>query len=231
MSSAPTASRKQAFANYVAELMEGFAPVLIKPMFGGFGVYRDGLMFALIADERLFLKVDEQSQPRFVARGLAPFKYEAGGKVASLKYHEAPPEAYDEPAHMAVWAQLGYECALRQQAKKAAKSRKPSCQPSGGAGRVAGAHQAEHTASALHSLGPKSQEMLALAGIQTEAQLREMGSVRAYARTKAVCPKASLNLLWVLEGVLTGRDGKAVAASDRASLLMALEDVLKQRIA
>ncbi|MGC4060609.1 MAG: TfoX/Sxy family protein [Aquabacterium sp.] len=64
-------------------------------------------------------------------------------------------------------------------------------------------------------MGPKSQEMLAKAGIKTEAQLRKLGSVRAYAKTKAACPKASLNLLWALEGALSGRDWKAVAESER----------------
>jgi DNA transformation protein len=207
MTSTSPNSRKQAFANYVVELMAGFAPVQAKSMFGGHGVYCDGVMFALLVEERLYLKVDEQSLGRFTARGLGPFTYEAKGKRMSVHYYEAPPEAYDEPEHMAVWARLGYECALRKQKAKAPKSPK--------------------SGKALQNLGPKSQEMLAKAGIKTEAQLRKLGAVRAYAKTKAVCPKASLNLLWALEGALTGRDWKAVAESERASLLMALEDAMR----
>ena len=68
--------------------------------------------------------------------------------------------------------------------------------------------------------------MLAQAGIKTDTQVRRLGAVRAYARTKAVCPKASLNLLWALEGALTGRDWREVAETERASLLMALEDAM-----
>ena len=60
-----------------------------------------------------------------------------------------------------------------------------------------------------------------------EAQLRKLGAVRAYAMTKAVSPKASLNLLWALEGALTGKDWKDVAESERASLLMALDDAMR----
>jgi DNA transformation protein len=201
-------SRKQAFANYVVELMAGFAPVQAKPMFGGFGIYWQGLMFALIADERLYFKADDQSQGRFEALGLGPFTYEFKGKVGHLRYYEGPAEVYDEPEHMAQWARLGFECAVRQQKAKSPKSTKKAV-------------------SALKNLGPKSQEMLAKAGIKTEAQLRKLGAVRAYARTKAVCPKASLNLLWALEGALTGKDWKAVAESERASLLMALEDAMR----
>ncbi len=58
--------------------------------------------------------------------------------------------------------------------------------------------------------------------------MRKLGAVRAFARTKAVWPKVSLNLLWALEGALTGRDWRVVAETDRADLLMALEDVLAQ---
>jgi DNA transformation protein len=221
----PQKSRKQAFANYVVELMAGFAPVQAKPMFGGFGVYRDGLMFALIADERLYFKADDASQPQFEARGLGPFTYDFNGKVGHLRYYEGPAEVYDEPEHMAQWARVGYECALRQQKAKAPKTtpRKPARKSAAKKAATAGAT----AVSALKGLGPKSQEMLAKAGIKTEAQLRKLGAVRAYAKAKAANPKARLNLLWAIEGALSGRDWKAVAESERASLLMALEDALR----
>lgn len=217
--SRPSASHKQAFANHIAELMtQGFAPVQIKPMFGGFGIYWQGLMFALIADERLYFKADDASQGQFEARGLAPFTYEARGKVARLRYHEAPLEVYDEPVHMATWARLGYECAVRQQARKAPRRVKPTIDSLRG----------DAPLSDLPNLGPKSVAMLAQAGIQTVSQLRKVGAVQAYVATKAANPQAGLNLLWALEGALTGRDWKAVADTERASLLMALEDATRQ---
>lgn len=214
MSSHSAQSAKQAFAAYVVDLMRPFAHVVARPMFGGFGIYLDGLMFALIADERLYFKADALSAPDFVRLGLGPFTYEFKGKVGSLKYYEAPPEAYDEPQHMATWAKRGYECALRQ--RKPVKDKKVP--PSGGA------------LSALKGLGPQSLAMLARAGIKTEAQLRKVGAVVAYARTKAVCPKASLNLLWALEGALSGRRWQDVAETERASLLMALDDVQRHML-
>ena len=76
----------------------------------------------------------------------------------------------------------------------------------------------------LAGLGPKSRAMLAAAGITTPTQLRDLGSVRAYARVKAVPGNhASLNLLWALEGALTGEHGQVVAREHRLSLLLALE--------
>ena len=75
----------------------------------------------------------------------------------------------------------------------------------------------------LPNLGPKSAAMLAAAGIHTLAQLRALGSVAAYARVKASNANASLNLLWALEGALTGLPWQTVAREHRTSLLLALE--------
>lgn len=83
---------------------------------------------------------------------------------------------------------------------------------------------AESIAS-LPNLGPKSQEMLAVAGITRIAQLRELGSVGAYVRVKAKVPSASLNLLWALEGALTGLPWQQVAKEHRTSLLLSLEQM------
>lgn len=77
---------------------------------------------------------------------------------------------------------------------------------------------------ALPGLGPKSRDMLAAAGITTPAQLQALGSVRAYARVRArPGNNASLNLLWALEGALTGLPWRVVAQEHRLSLLLALE--------
>lgn len=65
--------------------------------------------------------------------------------------------------------------------------------------------------------------MLAGAGIDSIAQLRRLGSVRAYVRVKATEADASLNLLWALEGALTGLPWQVVAREHRLSLLLALE--------
>ena len=78
----------------------------------------------------------------------------------------------------------------------------------------------------LKNLGPKSQALLAAAGITTVEQFRELGAVRAFARVKAMAGNhASLNLLWALEGALTGEHWQVVAREHRLSLLLALEAV------
>lgn len=77
--------------------------------------------------------------------------------------------------------------------------------------------------SDLPNLGPKSQQLLGLAGIASLEQLRSLGSVAAYALVKKRGGQPSLNLLWALEGALTGLSWQEVAREHRTSLLLALE--------
>ena len=77
--------------------------------------------------------------------------------------------------------------------------------------------------SDLKSLGPKSEAMLAQAGITEIDQLRELGAVRAYVMCKQAQGKVSLNLLWALESALTGQAWQEVAREHRTSLLLAVE--------
>lgn len=76
----------------------------------------------------------------------------------------------------------------------------------------------------LPNLGPKSQQMLARAGIHTLADLQALGAVAAYVKTKRSGARVSLNLLWALEGAVTGLHWQDVAREHRTSLLLALED-------
>lgn len=77
--------------------------------------------------------------------------------------------------------------------------------------------------AALANLGPKSAQALVAAGIHSFAELQRLGAVAAYAKVKRNEPKATLNLLWALEGALTGLPWRVVAKEHRTSLLLALE--------
>lgn len=76
----------------------------------------------------------------------------------------------------------------------------------------------------LRNLGKASAQMLDVAGIRSEEQLRAMGAVAAYVAVKQSGGSPSLNLLWAMEGALTDRDWKEVAKNQRTSLLMQLDD-------
>lgn len=77
--------------------------------------------------------------------------------------------------------------------------------------------------SELANLGPKSAAVLAGAGVQSVAHLRRLGAVAAYALAKRSGANVSLNLLWALEGALTGVPWQIVAREHRTSLLLALD--------
>lgn len=77
--------------------------------------------------------------------------------------------------------------------------------------------------AALANLGPRSAEALVAAGILSFAELRQLGAVAAYARVRRSNPRVTLNLLWALEGALSGLPWQVVAREHRTSLLLALE--------
>lgn len=229
---------------HVIDLMGRFGPVLARAMFGGHGLYRDGVMFALVADGELYLKVDEQSEHFFASRNLKAFAFTAKGRTVQLSYHEAPPEALEDDEAMADWCRLAWQAALRAKKKGEAKGSQPSKGGTVMRGRVSakrldvsGGKKERHPRAPssvpvglqdLPNLGLRSIELLAAAGVTSLAQLQELGAVRAFVRARACTAGVSLSLLWALEGALTGRRWQDVAEADRASLLMALEDAERE---
>lgn len=109
------------FVEFVLETLQTWRPVSAKRMFGGHGIYHAGVMFALVADGTLHLKVDEESRGAFEAAGLPPFVYEAKGRRVSLSYYRAPDAMLDEPDVAREWAERGWQAALRAHLVKKAK--------------------------------------------------------------------------------------------------------------
>lgn len=116
----------------VAEAMAGLGPVSFRRMFGGAGVYADALMFALIDQDVLYLKVDDDSRRDFEAEGTRPFTYTTKHGEGSLNsYWRAPDRLFDEPDEMVVWARRALAVARSQAARKSSRkaeksSRKPA---------------------------------------------------------------------------------------------------------
>lgn len=117
----PGAGADREVLDHSLELLSSLGAVQPKRMFGGWGLYLDGVMFALIANEELYLKVDETALPQWQAAGGHPFVYEARRRRVSLSYWTAPAEALESPALMRPWARLALEAALRQRARTPAK--------------------------------------------------------------------------------------------------------------
>jgi DNA transformation protein and related proteins len=108
----------RAFVDHCLELLAPLGAVRSRRMFGGHGLYVDDIFIALIAAERLYLKVDATTRPHFEAEGCEPFVYDVKGQAHSLGYFSAPQEAIDSPALMLPWARLALDAALRARALK-----------------------------------------------------------------------------------------------------------------
>ena len=113
------------FVDHVVETMRAFGPDTAKQMFGGWGLYHDGVFFALIAEDTLYLKADEENGAEFDAASLPPFVYVTkDGDSMTMSYRQAPPEALESPTAMTVWARSAYAAALRAKNRKPVRKRK-----------------------------------------------------------------------------------------------------------
>jgi DNA transformation protein and related proteins len=109
-------STRNEFVDYVVGLMADWATVAARKMFGGYGLYREGLMFALIVEDELYLKADTDNVAQFERADSRPFVYQSRDRTVQLSYWSAPVASLDSPAEMGEWCQSAYGAALRAQA-------------------------------------------------------------------------------------------------------------------
>ncbi|MDB5472205.1 MAG: hypothetical protein JWR84_3765 [Caulobacter sp.] len=116
---------------YLTDLFEPLGPVVVKRMFGGQGVWLDGMMFALVFGETVYLKVDDQTRETFLAAGSEPFVYHQRkrDRQAALPYFSLPDGAGDDPAEASRWARLAIEAVLRGKAPKKGKKARADIGP------------------------------------------------------------------------------------------------------
>lgn len=108
------------------EAFDAMGPVRARRMFGGAGLYLDGLMFALIADGQVWLKAGADNAPAFDAEGLPHFVYAppGSGRSISMSYRLMPERAFDDPDEAAHWGGLGFAAARRAAAAKRDRPRR-----------------------------------------------------------------------------------------------------------
>jgi DNA transformation protein len=106
------------------DLFEPFGRVTVRKMFGGHGVYADGLCFAIQTDGVVYIKAAPETEAVFAAAGSEPFTYLARGKPMKMAYWRLVDSAYDDPEDLKRWASLGL-AAARDAAAKKAKAKAP----------------------------------------------------------------------------------------------------------
>lgn len=118
-------ARQDEFVAHCLELLAPLGSARARRMFGGHGIYIGDVFVALIAFERLYLKVDAHTRARFEEVGCASFAYEGKGKPIVMSYWSAPDDALESPASMRPWAQFALEAALRARSAKRISGRQP----------------------------------------------------------------------------------------------------------
>ena len=108
----------QELATHIVDLLDSFGPCEARRMFGGFGIFHQGLMFALIADGSLYLKADDKTRELFLTEGSEAFSYYKKEKEYRLSYYLAPEEFFEDPEACRYWARLAFDTALRNPLKK-----------------------------------------------------------------------------------------------------------------
>jgi DNA transformation protein len=111
--------------DHVQELFSAFGPVSIRRMFGGAGVFADGLMIAIVADGAIYLKAAPDSTDAFERERCGPFSYATRDGTRQLtSYWQMPDRLYDDPGELAQWARRSLAVARAKQAGKTKPGRK-----------------------------------------------------------------------------------------------------------
>lgn len=118
-------ARNDAEIAWFLELLAPAGRMTARRMFGGTGLYADGVMIALEADGTLYLKVDDASRASFDAAGGTAFAFESKTRGTVTTHYLTPPdEALDSAEAMRPWALLALQAAQRAVARKVPRGRK-----------------------------------------------------------------------------------------------------------
>ena len=109
------------YREFVLEQIGRVAPVTSRPMFGGVGVYSDGLFFALMDDDTLYLKVDDSNRGDFERAGMGPFR--PFGDDHPMRYYELPADLLEDADALRPWIFAALDVARAARKPKPNKKR------------------------------------------------------------------------------------------------------------
>ncbi|CAH0540546.1 TfoX/Sxy family DNA transformation protein [Vibrio marisflavi] len=181
------------------KLFEPLGRIKSRSMFGGYGIFVDDTMFALIANDKLHIRADDKALRNFKDRGYEPYVYTKKGLPVVTKYFALPDDWEKD-------SQQTFECA--KQAWFSAKKEKVS-QSVGRTARL----------KDLPNLRLATERMLKKAGIESVEALEQRGSVEAFKAIKqSHSSDVSLDLLWALEGAIQGKHWSVIPQARKEEL-------------
>jgi DNA transformation protein and related proteins len=94
------------FLEYIKEQFSFLGFITIRKMFGGAGIYFEGTMFGLVADDTIYLKVNENNKAKFEEIGMGPFTYDGKkGKPIKMSYYQLPEDILEDTEELRQWAE------------------------------------------------------------------------------------------------------------------------------
>jgi len=112
------------YLQYVLDQLQALGDVSSRRMFGGVGLYSDELFFGLIAEDTLYLRVDDSNRGDYTARGATPFRPYPDRPQLSMSYYEAPPDVLEDARQLAEWARRSVAAAQRAPPLKSVRRRR-----------------------------------------------------------------------------------------------------------
>lgn len=106
-----------AFREFALDQLGRVVPVTARSMFGGVGIYSEGLFFALMSDDTIYLKVDESNRGDFQQIGTGPFE-PFGEGVKPMGYYELPGDLLEDAAGLRPWVEKALRVAREARAIK-----------------------------------------------------------------------------------------------------------------
>ncbi|MGD8109010.1 TfoX/Sxy family DNA transformation protein [Vibrio sp. TRT 21S02] len=185
-------------------LFEQLGRIKSRSMFGGFGVFADSTMFALVVNDKLHIRADEQSAEMFKSQGLEPYVYKKRGFPVVTKYFAMPEAWYDDKERIISLAQKALVVAKQEKTTQA--KAKPE------------------RLKDLPNLRLATERMLKKAGIDSVENLEEKGAVEAFkAIQQTHSSDVSIELLWALEGAIKGTHWSVIPQNRREELMSSLK--------
>ncbi|ATC57346.1 TfoX/Sxy family DNA transformation protein [Vibrio anguillarum] len=184
-------------------LFEQLGRVKSRSMFGGFGIFVDDTMFALVVNDKLHIRADDLSTSRFKEQGYEPYIYKKRGFPVVTKYFALPNNCWENPSLILRDAAVALEIAKQE--------------------REVQAQTKPERLKDLPNLRLATERMLKKAGIESVTDLHTKGALEAYkAIQQTHSSSISLELLWALEGAIEGKHWSVIPQSRRDELAKSL---------
>lgn len=105
--------KQNSFLLYVLEQLSPHGPITARAMFGGYGIYWDKVIFAIIAEDQLYFRIDEITVAAYKSYGSELFVYEGKSKTVAMPYSTLPIEILENSKELPEWIKSAYQASLR----------------------------------------------------------------------------------------------------------------------